>query len=172
MADKVPPPAYVQPYSNEYIDSLYKRFGKIESSGGTNLNHKMIRKGPNAGQTAGGETGILPNSLIDFINQSKNAGLAVDPEMETLSQLPHEQVTEALNTEKDLDHKAFDLAMRRMLNKTGGDEEKIALGWNTGHNPKEGFSNIPQSKLDENKYVQDFKKTKIDALKAYRNRMP
>lgn len=209
MADKVPPPAYVQPYSNEYIDSLYKRFGQIESSGGKNTKHKMIKTGPNAGQTAGGETGILPNSLKDFINQSRNAGLAVDPEIETLSQLPHEMVTDALNTEKDLDRKAFDMSIRRMLNKTGGDEEKMALGWNTGHN--RDYSAIPQTTLNTNKYVQDFKKTKsnegyekirgllgqlnpvpqpipndftpdremantdedkINALKAYRNRLP
>jgi hypothetical protein len=106
----------------------------LESSNGQNLNHAMLTSGPNAGQTAGGAYGIVPNSLKDFAKQSMNRNIGVDPDILVEMDKPADEVTKQLNTRPDLDDKAAEMALRLINAKTGGDEAKTAYAWRTGHN--------------------------------------
>jgi hypothetical protein len=115
----------------------------------------MLTAGPNKGQTAGGTYGIVPNSLIDFIKQSKKRGLEVDPRLLELAAKPHHEVTKALNENRELDDLAGELGARLVLHKTGGDEEKAAFGWRTGHN--RDFANLQSEKYAGNPYVKAYR---------------
>lgn len=106
----------------------------LESSNGQNLNHQTIQTGPNTGQRAGGAYGILPNSLRDFANQSMNRNIGVDPDLLIEMGKKSGEITNDLNKNPELDDKAVEMALRLINSKTGGDEDKTAYAWRTGHN--------------------------------------
>lgn len=127
----------------------------LESSDGQNMQHDAIKTGPNAGQRAGGAYGILPNSLKDFVNQAKNRNMPVDPRLIDLIGKSHEEVTEILNNNRELDDLASDLGSKVVLNKTEDDEEKAAYAWRTGHN--RDFANLPPETYSNNDYVKAYR---------------
>lgn len=126
----------------------------LESSNGQNMNHEMLTAGPNKGQRAGGAYGIVPNSLKDFANQSMNRNIGVDPEILVEMDKPHEEVTKALNERRELDEKAAEMALRLINMKTGGDEEKTAYAWRTGHNQSDEKL---QKGVEEHPYVRAYR---------------
>lgn len=127
----------------------------LESSGGKNLNHETIQSGINAGQTAGGAYGILPNTLNNFVNTSRNKGEAIDPRLDAMTQLPSEVVTDILNEDRELDEKAAELGMGQVLNRAGWDEEKAAYGWNQGHN--RNFKEMANETIKDHEYVRKYR---------------
>jgi hypothetical protein len=140
-------------------DRFKKTIKFLESSGGRNLAHAPIETGINAGQVAGGAYGILPNSLVDFVKQSRNRGLNIDPRLVELSQLPPEEITKRLNEDRGLDDLAADLGSQLLLQKTMGDEEKAAYGWRTGHNRP--FNKLSPDEYQKHPYVEAYNKEKI-----------
>lgn len=128
---------------------------KLESSDGQNMAHEMLTEGPNKGQTAGGAYGIVPNSLIDFVKQSRNRKMVVDPDLVNAMSRPADEVTKKLNEDRAFDEKAADMALKLLLSKTGGNEEQAAYGWRTGHNrTPEQFAKGAET----HPYVQAYKK--------------
>lgn len=141
----------------------------LESSNGKNLQHQPLTSGPNAGQTAGGAYGIVPNSLKDFANQSMNRNIGVDPDILTMMDNPADQVTNALNTNRELDDKAAEMALRLINAKTGGDEDKTAYAWRTGHNQSD---EAMEKGAKTHPYVQAYEKQKDLMADTPQNREP
>jgi hypothetical protein len=135
-----------------------ERFNRIskylESSGGKNLSHEPITSGPNAGQTAGGESGILPETLKDIVKQSKMKGLPVDPSLQGLVKQPNEDITKSLTEDRSADEKAQSLAKDFVMNKAGDNEPKAAYLWRTGHN--QDINKVPTEKITSHPYVKEY----------------
>lgn len=138
----------------------------LESSGGKNFAHKPLTSGPNAGQTAGGAYGILPSSLKDFANQSMNRDMPVDLDILTNMDKPADEVTNLLNTNRNFDEKAAEMAIK-LLNKKYGDEEKAAYAWRTGHNQSD---EAVAKGAETHPYVEAYRKQK--ALQETQDKKP
>lgn len=130
-----------------------KTLRMVETSGGKNLAHSPVKKGVNKGDTAGGEWGILPNSLKMYINQAKNRNMPVDPRLEELALLPNDQITKRLNEDREIDNIAANLGQSIILDQADYDEGKAAYSWNHGN--IRDFNNMPEGYMD-NSYTQKY----------------
>lgn len=125
------------PQAVEQMEKLARMkaiIGKLESSGGQNMDHAPLTQGPNAGQTAGGAYGIVPNSLKDFAHQSMNRNIPVDVDLLAKMDEDPTKVTQELNNNRKFDDQAAEMALKLILQKAGGNEEKAAYAWRTGQN--------------------------------------
>lgn len=136
----------------------------LESSNGQNKDHAVITSGPNAGQQAGGSYGILPNSLRDFARQSMNRKMEVDPDLLREMNKQPEEVTQDLNNDSSLDDKAAEMGLRLINQKTGGDEDKTAYAWRTGHNQSD---EALAKGAAEHPYVQAYRKERENYIAAH-----
>lgn len=141
---------------NEQKERFKRVIKQLESSGGKNLSHETIESGINAGQTAGGAYGILPNSLKDFVNQAKNRNYEIPEELSNIKRLTPDQITDKLNQDRNFDEKAADLGSNILLEKTGGNELKAATGWRRGHN--QNFNEMTDQDALNDPYVRAYSK--------------
>lgn len=63
-ADRTGPPLS----DNQMVDKIILSIREVESSGGTNTNHKQVKTGMYAGQTAIGEWAIMPGNIDPTLN--------------------------------------------------------------------------------------------------------
>lgn len=135
---------------------LLGAIANVESSGGKNLNHKVMLEGPHKGMAAGGPFGMMPNSA-SFI-------LGKDPELQKKyphlldaakdMKTNHKQFTELFNKDPQA---AADFAvalMKRNKGKTKSDQQ-LTYSWLNGlkgswNKYKEGG----QGAINEHPYVQ------------------
>lgn len=134
------------------LDRFKKTIKFLETTNGTNLNHRRN----SAGERAGGAYGIIPSSLSDFINQTYNREMPVDTRLLDIANKPPDEVTEILNKDREIDEAAGDLGANLLLNKTGGDEEQAAYGWRLGHN--RDFENLDPSVYQNLDYIKAYNK--------------
>ena len=131
---------------------------QLETSGGTNLDHKPIKSGIHAGDVAQGEYGVMPNTMEELDNRYP---AAFSPK----------------STSEDYAKKLAE----KVLTRANGDETLAAGLWNMGHNArKDRFDEIRDTDyaqkydklrqeipyaLDENPYQQEYQDNKQDFLK-------
>lgn len=127
---------------------------QIESSGGKNIEHEPVKYGPQRGQTAIGEYGLLPSTVEEFVNRRKLAG-SFGPDENIISKMSDEELTNLLNTQDRIEQNLADDIAKRVLEKSKGDLTKAAYMWNAGHNLSP--EKITQEKLDKSDYDDKFK---------------
>lgn len=146
----------------EQSDDKKSRFKRIirqlESSNGQNMNHEPIQTGINAGETAGGAYGILPNSLKNFIHQGRNRDYILPANLTGVGRLTDDEITDKLNNDRNFDENAADLGASILLQKTGQDESKAAAGWRRGTN--QDFQNITPEDIQQDPYVRAYNNLK------------
>lgn len=104
----------------------------IESSGGKNTDHQMVRRGLNAGTKAIGRYGIMPLQAIETV--SKDKGLAAKyPDFLKYHYLNDadkisEQITKNPNLENDIANSHW----KRLYDRFDGDENRMAHAWLNG----------------------------------------
>jgi len=138
-----------------------KRFLKIisdiESSGGKNKNHEVIKKGVNKGQRAGGAYGIVPGTLGEFYNRARNRNYVLPQELSEARGLGNDEMTKALTENPVLDDQAAEIISDIMLKESQGDPDKAAYGWNSGFT---GMKEVSPETRSDSKYVKKFKTLK------------
>lgn len=132
------------------INEFLRKISQIESSGGSNFEHKEIKSGPQKGQTAIGTYGLLPNTVDEVVARSK------DPELKELSDMTPKQQKIYLESNPDKEQLVAKHLAEYVLDKQGGDQEKAAYSWLYGHNlsPKA----IEKRDYKDEPYVQKFNK--------------
>lgn len=138
---------------------LLKLIKQIESSNGQDLDHPMVQHGLQAGTTAVGSYGLMPNTVKEVLHRMKMAKEQIPPE---LKQQDH--VAEALTAKPELEDLIANKLMNHILSKPEIDDDKAAYMWNMGHNRRP--ADISPETLDANPYVGKFRalKSKLGAL--------
>lgn len=129
---------------------------QLESSGGTNTNHPVINSGLQSGQKAIGNYGLLPNTVREVLSSMRHRGAPIPAELQNTLPLTDKGLASKLTEKPELQTAVAGDLMARVLRKTGGDEDKAAYMWNTGHNLDPNA--IVPAILDENPYVNKFRK--------------
>lgn len=131
------PGQVVESKQEDELDGFLKKISHLESSGGRILAHKPIESGPNRGQTAFGEYGILPNTAKEFSTRLLKESIPEElrkklTELQEISD--PDKVNEFLGRNKDVYKALARKGAEHVLAKSGGDALKAAYAWNRGHN--------------------------------------
>lgn len=145
-------------------DQFLSKIKHLESSGGTNIDHKTMESGLHEGTAAIGRWGQMPKSVKQIATSLANPESLLtkamgtgfdDPEVRELAGLPDEEITERLLSNPKLE-KRVARYMATRLDQMEGDELDKAFRWNMGSNiPK---ANIDPEKRLENSYIRKFLK--------------
>lgn len=137
------------------VKDFLDKISQLESSGGKNTDHPMITSGPQQGQQAIGNYGILPNTVRELINRQKLHGQMTQP-LQDLNAMPDEDMRHRLEQDPDLQEQLAHQLANKVTQDQMGDEDKAAYSWKMGHNLKP--DNISQEQLDKNDYVQKYRR--------------
>lgn len=130
---------------------------QIESSGGKDLNHKILESGMHKGDAAMGEYGIMPKTAEEFIKRREMKD-QFGPDEALMRQMDSGQLKEFLADQDRIEQNLADDIATRVLKRSKGDEEKAAYMWNQGHNKL--ASSIDEEDLDNADYIKKFRKLK------------
>lgn len=122
----------------------------IESSDGSNLNHQVINYGLHKGTRAGGEYGIMPITAREKILGSKNTLRTY----RYFASLDNDQLTEELNTNKQLDRAVATYMWSKLRKKFSADQ--AACAWFRG---PYADACRDDAALDSDPYVTKFRAT-------------
>lgn len=137
------------------IKDFLQKISQIESSGGKNLKHKLIKKGLQKGQQAIGSYGLLPNTIQEIVNRNKSEGRP-SALIASLEGLPQGEYTNLVGQNPELEQEIAVKLANHVINKQEGDLTKAAYAWNMGHNkPSKSISDLD---LQKSPYVAKFRK--------------
>ena len=128
---------------------------QLESSGGTNTNHPTVQNGLQAGTTAIGKYGLMPNTVKELINQRRQTG-TMTPELQDLDNMSPDDMKSYIEKNPDLESQFANSLATKVIHKQGGDEDRAAYSWKYGDNLTP--DQIPNEVLQSNPYVQKFKR--------------
>lgn len=121
------------PKQNQTVDKtedFLKIIEQIESSGGKNTNHPIMKAGIHEGDAAIGRFGLMPNTLEEIYKRSKLEGTHT-PEMSEL--MRQENLKEQLESNPELEKEFARRLAERVLSRFPSSEQ-AAYSWNQGHN--------------------------------------
>lgn len=132
---------------------------QVESAGGKNLKHPMVKAGVNAGHTAGGPWGMMPHTVGTMMKVSKKLAQKYPEIAAKVKDVPkhHKDITEFLNKNPEAAHDMARTFYNHVSKQHGGDVDKIFHSWNHGITGTKKISD--QSKISGNQYVQKVKQT-------------
>lgn len=138
----------IAPSANALSPDLQK-IAQIESSGGQNKNHETTKVGLNAGDTAGGSTGMMPIMAQEILK--KNPELAKKyPELTTTN---HDDITSAINNNPAMESELANAHWDRLNKVFSGDTARMAYAWRNGITAAKKASDV---QVQEHPYVQKF----------------
>lgn len=121
----------------------------IESSSGKNLKHRIVNKGLNKGDRAGGAFGMMPITAKETIQ--KNTDLK--NKYGHLLTLPHSNITNFLNSNSDASEQLASAHFNRLLKVFPNDSLKRAYAWNNGIT---GALKASKGDINSHPYVKKF----------------
>lgn len=138
------------------IDEFLKIIGQIESSGGANFNHDLIKSGIHEGHRAAGTYGLMPNTVQEILNRMRSSG-NLDDSLKSLKTMNPDEIKKTVETNPEIEEKLARNLASRVLDKQQ-DEEKAAYSWFQGHNlsPRE----IAESNYKDHDYVKKYNRFK------------
>lgn len=139
---------------DENISKFLKAVGQVESSGGTNFNHKRMDSGIHKGHRAAGTYGFMPNTVNEVLNMMRQNG-QLTPELESLRSLPPEAISESIESNPEHENQIARYLAKFVLDKQQ-DPEKAAYSWNQGHNLSP--ESIEERNYKEHDYVKKYNK--------------
>ena len=141
-------------------EPLLGAIGMRESSGGKNLNHKMMEGGIHKGMSAGGMFGMMPHSAAFALKQDPELAKKYPKLAEAAGDIEknHQQFTDAFNNDPEAAADFAVSAFKRNKGKTKNDQQ-LTYSWLNGlkgswNKYKEGG----QQALDQHPYVQEVMK--------------
>lgn len=137
-------------YNDDELDRFLYGVSGPETQYGKNLKHEEITSGPNIGQTAIGQYGILPETVKEFARRSGDKSLMY------LTDMTWDEITQEMQN-PEIERKIARTGARHVLT-NNPDPASAAIAWRKGHN----LSGNTISKLLKNdtkeKYAEKFLK--------------
>lgn len=127
----------------------------IESSGGKNFNHDLIRSGIHKGHRAAGRFGLMPNTMQEVYNRTKRDGGDTSL-MKPVIQMKPDKMKEYVEKNPEVEQAFAEKLAQHVLDKQGGDVEKAAYSWFKGHNLSP--ESIEKRNYQDHDYVQKYRK--------------
>jgi hypothetical protein len=127
--DPVKPALKPEPDVNGFLDTI----AQVESNGGKNLNHPVMRSGIHAGEAAMGRFGLMPNTIKEIANRARLSG-QIDPQMKAVAGLEDpSEMKVFIEQHPEVEHMFAEQLAKRLLTKFPNEQE-AAYSWNQGHN--------------------------------------
>jgi len=130
------------------------RISQLESSGGQNINHPQVQQGLQAGTTAIGKYGMMPNTVKELVNRRRIRGTST-PELQDLGNMPPDQMKKYIEANPQLEEELANELANKVIVRQQGDPDRAAYSWKQGDNLKP--SEISDDDLNNNPYVQKFR---------------
>lgn len=105
-----------------------KHISMIESSGGKNKNHEVTHVGLNAGDTAGGATGLMPITVQETLKRNPDLG----KKYAHLANASHGEITKEINNNPEMEAEIANHHWARLSHAFKGDRMKMAYAWRNG----------------------------------------
>ncbi len=144
------------PFDNEdnKIDpnDFLKIISQIESSGGKNFAHPQIQNGIQAGTSAAGQYGLMPNTIQELINRQRLSG-QINPVMRGIASESPDQMKSHVESHPDIENQLASQLANKVLNKSN-DPAMAAYMWHSGHNLQP--EQVQQRDYMNDPYVQKF----------------
>lgn len=128
---------------------------QLESSGGQNTQHEPMESGIQAGTTAIGKYGLMPNTVKELVNRRRVRGTST-PELQDLGQMPPDKMKEYIEANPQLEEELANELATKVITRQQGDPERAAYSWKQGDNLKP--DEISDDQLNANPYVQKFRR--------------
>lgn len=125
--DDAPKSEYRDPrdYRADHLQEFLKKISMLESSGGKKIDHKKMEKGIQAGDSAVGTYGIMPNTLVELAKRYPS---------EHTKGLSKEELELGTIVDRDMAHTMAGSMADYLRNRRGLSEEEAAAAWEAGHN--------------------------------------
>jgi hypothetical protein len=150
--------------TNKYANprNFLKTISQLESSGGKDLEHPTMQEGIQAGTSAIGKYGLMPNTVKEIINNRRNNG-AMTQQLQDLDGMNPKEMKEYIEANPDVEDELANTLALKVLRNQMGDEDKAAFAWHQGDNLKP--EDISTQKLNDTntvggKYVEKFRRIK------------
>ena len=130
---------------------------QIESSGGKNTNYPVITSGVSKGERAVGNYGLTPDTL-DTLNVNNKTAHTFGPDQNITNQLDNNELGDFMKNNPRVDDNYAQQNANKLFKKAREDDDQAAAMWNKGYNVKP--SQLDPDALDQNDYVQKFRKLK------------
>lgn len=136
-----------------------KRFlntiSQLESSGGQNTQHEPMTSGIQAGTTAIGQYGLMPNTVKELVNRRRVRGTST-PELQDLADMDPQRMKVYIEGNPGLEQQLADELATKVITRQEGDPERAAYSWKQGDNLKP--DEITDDQLNASPYVQKFRR--------------
>jgi hypothetical protein len=135
---------------NSQVDEFLRNIGQIESAGGKNTNHPVIKSGIQKGDSAIGTYGLMPNTVDEIASKSK------DPAINSLTDMSSAEKKDYIEKNPAVEKILATQLAEKVLANQGGDAQKAAYAWNQGHNLSP--DSIVKRDYQNSDYVQKYNK--------------
>jgi len=142
--------------SEEGVDPFLDVISQVESSGGTNLDHKMIKSGMHKGDRAVGKHALMPNTVKETAVRMDREGRLSD-KLRAYSRLDSAAMKEALENDPEAS-RIFSEELASKVLSSNDDDRKAAYGWFQGHNKTQ--EEIEQERYQDHDYVEKYDRFK------------
>ena len=132
-----------------FLHNDLNSIAQIESTGGKNKQHQKTTVGLNAGDTAGGSTGLMPKTIFDAVSHDKNLGKKYG---HVLSMKPDE-VTQQINANPSMENEIANSHWAHIDKVFGKDHARKAYAWRNGITAAKTASDLDVS---NHPYVKKF----------------
>lgn len=117
------------------IKEMLENIKMLESSGGKNVNHKTLRRGLHAGDSAVGSYALMPKTTDEIINRAYQQGDA-DIDIQRLKELDKKARRQYILNNPSVEEKLAKRLAEHVLEKNEDNDEAAAHAWLYGHNKK------------------------------------
>ena len=136
-----PPTQYLDPrdYKSQQLQDFLKKISMLESSGGTDTDHETMKSGIQAGDTAIGNYGLMPNTLQELSNRYPS---------EITNGLSKEELGQKAQSDPGFANTMAGTMADYLKNKRCLSDEESAAAWESGqHTPVDQLDlNSPRAK--------------------------
>jgi hypothetical protein len=138
------------------------KISQLESSGGKNTDHPEMESGIQAGTSAIGKYGLMPNTVKQLINHRRENG-TITSDLHDLDQMSPRDMKAHIEANPELEEDLAGGLAKQVLQRQQGDEDKAAYSWTMGHNL--GPNDISDDKMNDDstkggQYVDKFRRIK------------
>lgn len=133
-------------HKGDQVDDFLKKIAMLESSGGKNTNHKTVDSGVQAGETAYGDYGLMPNTVEELANRYPSDVYPKDADKQDLM--------EKMQADPNFEKNMAQTMSSYLLQKRGLTPEEAAAAYFEGHN-------LPKNQLDKMQNIQYVRKFKV-----------
>jgi hypothetical protein len=153
--------------TNSDLDSFLETISMNESSGGKNLNHKQIKEGLHAGDSAVGQYGLMPNTIKEMAGR-----MGKDSPMAQYAKMDSKSIADSFKKNPGHEKEIAKFMANHLHDKFGGDENKMAYSWFQGHNLTNDHFNTSHKDYANHDYVKKYNKHKSQMGKVPQKASP